>query len=178
MTRLALLITIGLAALSVAPSVAIAHTASDHRSQKFTFYYDATLPSSWEYPINLGFAQWDISGQCHDFRLGNQIQVARGGYDGQYGSYAYTSAAHDYVFFDWAEIWYVGTGTPPSNQADLWNMATHEAGHTLHLDHAGVATNQDTMYAYANYGEYNKRSLASQDEWRIRNIYPFGTCTM
>jgi uncharacterized protein (TIGR03382 family) len=59
---------------------------------------------------------------------------------------------------------------------DVQNTVTHEAGHTLGLDHS-----QDpdaTMYPNAPPGETSKRDLASDDIQGICTIYPKGASTV
>jgi len=60
-----------------------------------------------------------------------------------------------------------------ANAMDLQNIATHEIGHTFGLGHP--ATNSAnaclTMYAYADYGETQKRSLGTGDINGIKAIY-------
>jgi hypothetical protein len=55
---------------------------------------------------------------------------------------------------------------------DVQNTVTHEAGHTLGLDHSGDPN--ATMYASAPFGETSKRDLGSDDTQGICAIYPKG----
>ncbi len=55
---------------------------------------------------------------------------------------------------------------------DVLNIATHEVGHTFGLDHPkGGGISCLTMYAYANQGETQKRTLGDGDVLGIRALY-------
>src|SRR5205085_10533449 len=62
---------------------------------------------------------------------------------------------------------------------DVQNTITHEAGHTIGLDH--TPDPNATMYATAPEGETSKRVLGTDDIQAICDIYPRGaqtvTCT-
>ncbi|MFN2549810.1 MAG: myxosortase-dependent metalloprotease, MXAN_2677/MXAN_2678 family [Myxococcales bacterium] len=59
---------------------------------------------------------------------------------------------------------------------DIQNTITHEAGHTLGLDH--TADPNATMYATAPEGETSKRVLGSDDIQGICDVYPRGARTV
>jgi hypothetical protein len=61
-------------------------------------------------------------------------------------------------------------GNPSWTEMDVQNIATHELGHSLGLGHSSYST--ATMYAYANYGETQKRSLHWDDIDGIEYLYP------
>ena len=61
-------------------------------------------------------------------------------------------------------------------QYDIQNTVTHEAGHTLGLDHSSDPN--ATMNATANEGEISKRVLGSDDIQGICDIYPRGARTV
>ncbi len=74
--------------------------------------------------------------------------------DGQYNTY-----------YAWAT-----DGSPGA--MDVLNIATHEVGHTFGLDHPkGSGISCLTMYAYAGYGETQKRTLGDGDILGIKAIY-------
>lgn len=58
-------------------------------------------------------------------------------------------------------------------QMDIQNTMTHEAGHTLGLDH--TQDSRATMYATAPLGETSKRTLGQDDINGICAIYPKGS---
>jgi len=58
-----------------------------------------------------------------------------------------------------------------NNVMDFQNIATHEAGHALGLDHPDSTCTEETMYAYANYGETKKRDLNSGASAGINVLY-------
>lgn len=60
-----------------------------------------------------------------------------------------------------------------ANKMDLQNIATHELGHTFGLGHpaSNNANSCLTMYAYADYGETQKRTLGDGDISGIKAIY-------
>ncbi len=57
-----------------------------------------------------------------------------------------------------------------ANKADLQNIATHEIGHFVGLDHPNIL--DATMYFGAAPGEISKRDLAADDIQGICSIYP------
>jgi hypothetical protein len=54
---------------------------------------------------------------------------------------------------------------------DFQNIATHELGHSLGLGHPPEECTEETMYAYADYGEIKKRDLNSGDIVGINELY-------
>ena len=89
------------------------------------------------------------------------------------------------IIFDHDEVWLAtdDPGTPPepsdpgdpypaTGQFDVWNVATHELGHTLVLDDLRSPKNGAlTMHAYTWPGDDLKRDLGSGDELGIKAIY-------
>ncbi len=54
---------------------------------------------------------------------------------------------------------------------DYQNIATHEFGHAAGLGHPDNTCTEETMYAYAGYGETNKRDLFTGDIAGINELY-------
>jgi hypothetical protein len=54
---------------------------------------------------------------------------------------------------------------------DFLSIAAHEVGHAAGMDHPENSCTEETMYAYAAYGETKKRDLNDGDVAGIRNLY-------
>jgi len=75
------------------------------------------------------------------------------------------------IVFDVAEPWSI-SATVPSDKFDVWNIATHEAGHTLILgDLRSPKDGALTMHAYTWPGDDLKRTLGAGDILGIQAIY-------
>ncbi len=72
---------------------------------------------------------------------------------------------YDDVDYGWSAIGEAG-------KMDFENIATHEIGHAFGLSHPSSACTEETMYAYADYGETKKRSLNTGDMQGIKALYP------
>ena len=66
-----------------------------------------------------------------------------------------------------------------AGKMDIQNIATHEIGHFIGLDHVDAASytgpetyTEATMYAYATAGETKQRTLDPDDEDGIAYLYP------
>ena len=70
----------------------------------------------------------------------------------------------------------VGIQTRDCVSTDIRNTVTHEAGHSLGLAHS--LDPAATMYAYANPGDIDKRTLHADDIQAIADIYPKGGRTV
>ncbi|MFC1707650.1 matrixin family metalloprotease [Planctomycetota bacterium] len=62
--------------------------------------------------------------------------------------------------------------TGESGKYDIQNIATHEVGHFVGLDHSAV--HGATMVPYATPGETRLRSLSSDERAALRTVYPGG----
>ena len=54
---------------------------------------------------------------------------------------------------------------------DFPNVATHEIGHAVGLDHPGNSCTEETMYAYVDFGETKKRNLNPGDILGVQALY-------
>jgi hypothetical protein len=61
---------------------------------------------------------------------------------------------------------------PDTTLNDFLNIATHEIGHAVGMDHPSDSCTEETMYAYADYNETKKRDLNAGDITGIRKLYP------
>lgn len=72
-----------------------------------------------------------------------------------------------------AEMYPISTTDPvEANHVDLRNTLVHEVGHFIGLDHSSVVP--ATMYANADVGETDKRTLHEDDIEGFCTIYPLG----
>lgn len=63
--------------------------------------------------------------------------------------------------------------TGDADKYDVWNIGTHEAGHTLQLnDLYSGATSELTMYGYGSLGETKKQTLGKGDMLGLERVYP------
>lgn len=58
-----------------------------------------------------------------------------------------------------------------AGKMDFENIATHELGHSVGMGHPENMCTEETMYAYANYGEITKRDLHTGDIAGVNNLY-------
>ncbi len=76
----------------------------------------------------------------------------------------------DVKYWDGGWVFHGGIDTPPiGTDFDIWDIASHEFGHALGLDHTWQF--QATMYAYANYRQVQSRDLWSDDINGIQALY-------
>ncbi len=71
---------------------------------------------------------------------------------------------YDQVDFDWS-------ASGEAGKMDFENIATHELGHAVGMGHPGSTCLEETMYAYAGYGETKKRDLNAGDIVGISKLY-------
>jgi len=71
---------------------------------------------------------------------------------------------YDQVDFAWSAAGEAG-------KMDFENIATHELGHSLGMGHPDSTCTEETMYAYAGYGETKKRDLNAGDTAGINSLY-------
>ena len=80
----------------------------------------------------------------------------------------------DIIFWDGAYQFFAGT-TGCSGGGYIEDVATHEFGHVLGLDHSAVS--DATMYAYINYCGQEMRTLAADDIAGVQALYGAGGST-
>ncbi|MEK6868829.1 MAG: matrixin family metalloprotease, partial [Nanoarchaeota archaeon] len=61
--------------------------------------------------------------------------------------------------------------TGEAGKMDFENIATHELGHSVGMGHPDSTCTEETMYAYADYGETKKRDLNTGDTAGINSLY-------
>lgn len=78
---------------------------------------------------------------------------------------------------EWDMVFGLGWGwgdevtNPGGTAMDFLNIATHELGHAVGLDHPKDTCTEETMYAYADNNETKKRDLNAGDIEGIRKLY-------
>ncbi len=79
------------------------------------------------------------------------------------------------VLSEWDQIYntnYAWSSAGEAGKMDFENIATHELGHAIGMDHPGGSScTGESMYAYADYGETNKRDLNAGDIAGIDKLY-------
>jgi len=71
---------------------------------------------------------------------------------------------YDQVDFSWSTAGEVG-------KMDFENIATHEIGHSVGMGHPSSECTEETMYAYADFGETKKRTLEAGDITGVKGLY-------
>jgi hypothetical protein len=89
---------------------------------------------------------------------------------GQYGGPPKTRSLVEWdMVFDSDSFAWSTNGS--SDAMDFLNIATHELGHAFGLGHPSSSCTEETMYAYASYGETKKRDLNAGDIAGINVMY-------
>ena len=76
---------------------------------------------------------------------------------------------YDVVFDDPDFVW--GDATSDPTVMDYQNIASHEFGHALGLDHPSDSCTEETMYAFGTEGETKKRDLNAGDIAGVNKVY-------
>lgn len=170
-------------AACIFPSSGLAHiTGEDHATGLTRWAKGASLGPDWVYALSNAAVVWDhVWYQSHNFAQdqSNYEILHRGSYiDGEQGTVlAQTNIPyHNRVDYDTGDRWHLNVNVQsPSSSIDLWGVAAHENGHTLHLFEFFSCC--PTMYQVITYANDNAwRSLESYDETHIRGIYPCASC--
>ncbi len=75
----------------------------------------------------------------------------------------------DMVFDDDHFEWGFDVADP--TKMDFENIATHEIGHAAGMGHPDSTCTEETMYAFADFGETKKRDLNAGDIAGISELY-------
>lgn len=73
---------------------------------------------------------------------------------------------YDDVDFEWTD-----DGLSEPTRMDFRNIAAHELGHAVGLDHPSNLCTEETMYRYASYGETKKIDLHAGDILGVSTLY-------
>lgn len=71
---------------------------------------------------------------------------------------------YDEVDFNWSS-------TGEANKMDFENIASHELGHSVGMGHPSNTCTEETMYAFADFGETKKRDLNAGDIAGVSSLY-------
>ncbi len=154
------------------------------------------LPGDWNTAINKGAGAWNGAAQFTFLNYGRTSKscYSQDGYNtvcytddlGGCGQGATVAQARIWLKYSWfgaiveADMkfndkcdWYAGTDNP-CNKFDVWNVATHEFGHWLKLNHPndiGQQCNQESMWSGTSPGETLRRDIYDGDLAGIRYLY-------
>jgi len=70
----------------------------------------------------------------------------------------------DDVDYDWSS-------TGEAGKMDFENIVTHELGHAVGMGHPDNSCTEETMYAFADFGEIKKRTLEAGDIAGVAKLY-------
>lgn len=150
-------------------------------------YDPHTLPANWRTVASFGATQWtNVSPSPFNWSVNNNSSndITRGAIDGAFGVLAVTTVYYSgstivrmTMKFDSAENWYLGSGTPGSNQIDANSVSAHEYGHSAGIGHTQSGNcpscpNRVTMCASYSQGSSCMRSLESDDRSALNALYP------
>ena len=151
-----------------------------------TGYDRSSMNSSWQSAVGYGAAGWNfISGSSWYYWVGSSSpnKVRTGWIDGADNTLATNAATVSggntitgfNMTYDTGENWYLGTGTPGSNQVDARSVTRHEFGHSLGLSHSDAYCSNNyrpTMCSGYIKGTTYKRSLEPDDRNGLMSLYP------
>lgn len=149
-------------------------------------YDKSGLPSNWQAVADFATGQWtNVTPSpftwVSDATSTNDL--TRGNIDGAGRTLAVTTIYYSgsritrfVMKFDTSENWYLGSGSPGSNQVDGQSVATHEFGHAHGQGHAQSqycsGSGSATLCPYYTMGTTYMRSLEADDRNGINTLYP------
>ncbi len=76
---------------------------------------------------------------------------------------------------EWDQVYdqmdFVWSAAGEAGKMDFENIANHELGHSVGMGHPDNTCTEETMYAYADFGETKKRTLNAGDIAGINSLY-------
>ena len=149
-------------------------------------YDKSALPSNWQSVADFATAQWtNVTPSPFNWvsDASSANDLTRGNIDGAGRTLAVTTIYYSgsritrfVMKFDTSENWYLGSGSPGSNQVDGQSVATHEFGHAHGQGHAQSqycsGSGSATLCPYYTMGTTYMRSLEADDRNGINTLYP------
>lgn len=177
----------GLAFAAAAPTVRAWNPIGPKWPSPSASYDPHTLSSSWKSVASFGATQWNnVTPSPWAWSVNNSSNndVIRSAIDGRGGTLAVTTIYYSgstitrmTIKFDTAERWYLGSGSPASNQVDGRSVSAHEFGHGLGLGHTSSSncpgnSNNATMCPSYYMGTTWQRTLQTDDRNGLNSLYP------
>ena len=141
-------------------------TQWDNAGADFTFTYGGTSTGTAVTYNSTNLIYWDTTPPDGGSYVAANYHWMSGG----------NMTESDLVFNDRDYTWWDGNTGSCSGDMDIWDISTHELGHTLCLaDLYSAADSAKTMYGYVGTCEVKKRSLTDDDVAGIVGIYGSGS---
>ncbi len=150
-----------------------------------TFSLASSIPSTWASAIQAAAQGWNQGGSRFAFSLNatspHTISLADLGGGSTLAStrVEYYQTSQQMVRFSMTfNNRYTWSISGQAGQFDVQNIATHELGHALGLNHPGAAEcGEETMWSSAGVGETKKRSLEPGDKNGLVTLYGTANAT-